>query len=75
MIYNLDNNIEFHSCNRVYEYYSNEEKHKYYPDFELANGTLIEIKGYHIDLVDIKAKSVTDRPLIILYKKRFTICI
>lgn len=69
VIYNLDHGILFKRCDRVYEYEYNGEKHKYYPDFELEDGSLIEIKGYYNELVDIKAKAVTDRPISILYKK------
>ena len=51
----------------IYQYKG--ENHKYYPDFELADGTIIEIKGYYSEVVDIKAASVTDRPIKILYEK------
>lgn len=69
IIYNLDNGIKFKRCNRVYIYQYKGESHKYYPDFELADGTIIEIKGYYSEVVDIKAASVTDRPIKILYEK------
>lgn len=69
VIYNLDNNIEFKRCDRVYTYTYENKQHKYYPDFELADGTLIETKGYHSDIVDAKTASVTDRSIIVLYKK------
>jgi hypothetical protein len=69
VIYNLDHNIPFAKCDRYYEYEHNGSKHLYFPDFELVDGTIIEIKGYHTDLVDIKAAAVKDRPIKILYKK------
>ena len=69
IIYNLDNNIPFSRCNRVYNYYADGKLHKYYPDFELADGTIIELKGYHTSLVDLKTASVTDRPIRVLYEK------
>ena len=70
VIYNLDNNIVFSPCHRTYEYIDLEGKeHKYYPDFELSDGSLVEIKGYHTALVDIKLASVVDRPIKILYEK------
>ena len=69
IIYNLDNNIEFRRCDRVYIYTYENKIHKYYPDFELPDGTIVETKGYHSELVDIKAASVTDRPIKILYEK------
>lgn len=68
VIYNLDHNIPFSRCDRHYEYEYNGSKHLYFPDFELPDGTIIEIKGYHTDLVDIKAEAVNDRPIKIMYK-------
>lgn len=69
VIYNLDNSIEFKRCERVYTYTYNGKQHRYYPDFELADGTLIEIKGYHTKRVDAKTASVTDRSINVLYEK------
>lgn len=46
-----------------------DKQHKYYPDFELADGTLVETKGYHSDIVDAKTASVKDRSIIVLYEK------
>lgn len=69
VIYNLDHNIQFKKCERVYTYTHKNQTHKYYPDFELANGTIVETKGYHNELVDIKKASVTDRPIQVLYEK------
>lgn len=69
VIYNLDHDIPFAKCDRYYEYEYGGAKHLYFPDFELPDGTIIEIKGYHTELVDIKAAAVTDRPIKILYKK------
>ncbi len=69
IIYNLDHNITFKRCDRVYLYEYKNTIHKYYPDFELADGSLVETKGYHTEVVDIKAASVTDRPIKVLYEK------
>ena len=70
VIYNLDNNIIFSPCRRIYKYVDLDGKeHKYYPDFELPDGSLVEIKGYHTATVDLKLASVTDRPIKILYEK------
>lgn len=69
LIYCIDNNIEVKRCDRIYLYEYNGEMHKYYPDFELSDGTLIETKGYHTDVVDAKLASVTDRQIKILYEK------
>ena len=43
-----------------------EKKHKYHPDF-IVNDEIIEIKGYHNNLVDIKMKSIINRKYKILY--------
>lgn len=69
VIYNLDHNISFKRCDKYYEYEYKGLKHLYFPDFELSDGTIIEIKGYHTDIVDIKSGSVKDRPIKVLYKK------
>ena len=69
VIYNLDHNIVFTRCDRYYEYDYKGKKHLYFPDFELNDGTIIEVKGYHTDLVDIKAAAVNDRAIKVLYKK------
>ena len=69
VIYNIDNNIKFKRCDRVYTYIYKNETHKYYPDFELEDGSLVETKGYHTELVDIKKSAVKDRQISILYEK------
>lgn len=69
IIYNLDNGVEFKQCDRVYTYQYRGKTHKYYPDFELADGTIVEIKGYCSEVVNIKTASVTDRPIKLLYEK------
>lgn len=70
IIYNIDNNIDFKRCNRIYTYTGFDGKtHKYYPDFELIDGSLVEIKGYYSPTVDLKIASVTDRPIKVLYEK------
>ena len=50
-----------------YEY--NGEKHRYYPDFELDDGTIIEIKGYANEQTKAKINSVIDRPIKVLFKQ------
>ena len=74
LIYNLDHNIDIKRCSKVYEYSYNGKRHKYYPDFEIE-GTIIEIKGYYSELVDIKANAVNDMPIKILYKEDIQHCI
>ena len=67
IIYNLDNNIPFKRCKRSYHYTYNDNNYKYYPDFELDDGSLVEIKGYHTPQVDAKLNAVTDRKIKVLY--------
>lgn len=69
IIYNIDHNIPFKRCNRTYTYTVNGKNHKYHPDFELADGSLVEIKGYYTELVDTKLSAVNDRPIKILFEK------
>lgn len=70
IIFNLDHNISFERCPRSinYSYTFDNKVYRYYPDFILADGTLIEIKGYHSPIVDLKTASVTDRKIYVLYK-------
>lgn len=68
-IYCLDHNIQFKRCKLAYEYTYKNEKHKYYPDYEMSDGSLVEIKGYHNEVVDLKTASVKDRLIKVLYKK------
>lgn len=74
VIYNLDHNIEFKRCPRtifyLYEYKGS--IHKYYPDFMLADGSLVEIKGYRSDLVDLKTQAVKDRSIKVLFESDLT---
>lgn len=67
IIYCLDNDIPIQRYKGYYWYEYNGKKHKYFPDFILEDGSLVEIKGYWTELVDIKANAVHDRKLTILY--------
>lgn len=69
IIYNIDHNIPFKRCDLEYTYSYKGEIHKYYPDFELPDGSLIETKGYHTELVDVKIAAVKDRNITVLYEK------
>lgn len=70
IIYNLDHNIPFERCPKTiyYTYTNNGKTYKYYPDFLLQDGSLIEIKGYQSDLVALKVAAVKDRPIKVLYE-------
>ena len=69
VIYNIDHNIKFAPCKRIYFYYWNNEQHRYYPDFELEDGTIVEIKGYLDKQAEAKIASVKDRPIKVLMKE------
>lgn len=58
VIYNLDHNIWFDRYDNYFEYQWNNQTLKYYPDFMLNDGTLIEIKGCPTDQWLAKLKSV-----------------
>lgn len=72
LIYCLDHNINIKRCEKIYKYIYEDKEHLYFPDF-IINNTIIEIKGYHNDLVDIKLNSV-NHDIIILYKDDLKIC-
>lgn len=67
IIYCIDNSIPIERYKGFYWYEYNGKRHKYFPDFILGDGSLVEIKGFWTDLVDIKANAVYDRKLSILY--------
>lgn len=52
IVYQLDHHQQF----QRFPGYLTDGNLKYYPDFLLPNNTIIEIKGYHTDLVDQKAE-------------------
>lgn len=70
VIYNLDHNIFFKRSNLKIPYFYEGKEHIYYPDFEIEDGTIVEIKGYHTDLVDAKTDAVIKQgyKIIVLYK-------
>ena len=67
LIYCLDHQIEISRNSTGYPYVVDNIQHNYYPDFIIDNA-LIEVKGFHTELVDIKLSTV-NTPVIILYKK------
>lgn len=69
VIYCLEHNVQVKRCHRKYSYTYNGKCHTYHPDFELVDGTLVEIKGYEYDDTDItsyKVAAVDDRSIIVL---------
>lgn len=62
VIYNLEHGIKFERNKQGFEYVFNGEKHKFYPDFILEDGTYVEIKGYmsdkNIEKIDSFSKKI-----------------
>jgi len=71
VIYHLEHNIPIKRNKEKFSYQLDGKKKHYNPDF-IVNNELIEIKGWHTDLVDIKALAVINKPLKILYKEDLT---
>ena len=57
LAYHLEIGTEIKKCKRKFPYYYKGKKFNYFPDFEIEN-KIIEIKGFHNKLVDIKKESV-----------------
>ncbi len=68
VIYSLEHGINFERNWEKFEYIWNYEKHYYFPDFKLEDGTYIEIKGYFDNKNRAKIESF-EKPLIILSEK------
>lgn len=66
VIYNLEHNIPFTRNTQKFEYFYNQQKHYYIPDF-IINNTFIEIKGYENEQTLEKYKSCPN--LIVLKEK------
>lgn len=76
VIYNIDHDIEFYRCKKIFYYIKDNKQYKYYPDFELSDGTIIELKGYYQPTVSLKEKAVVDQgyKYKILYKQDLQYC-
>jgi hypothetical protein len=66
VIYNIDHKIIFERNNNGFEYYIDNIKHKYYPDFIIDN-VYYEIKGYERKKDILKYNSFK-KPLIVMKK-------
>jgi hypothetical protein len=66
VIYQLEHNVEFKRNIEKFEYFIEDKKHNYIPDFKIEN-TYIEIKGYDSDVWQNKLKQFPHK-LDILYK-------
>ncbi len=71
VIYNLDNDMPFTRCDKVFTY----NNKKYYPDF-IQNNKIVEIKGYWTEEVELKRQAVIDAgyEIEILYKEDLKHC-
>lgn len=70
VIFNHEHNIKFRRFQGFFEYEFNGKNHKYYPDFQLEDGTIVEIKGYTSEQWKYKMKSVPpELNFVVLYKK------
>ena len=75
ILYNMDNNIPIERNKERFEYYFQNKKHFYYPDFKI-NGEYYEIKNYQTPIVSAKiAQFPKHLVLHTLYKKDIKHCI
>jgi len=75
VMFNISHNIPFKKF-PGYIFYKHENKQrKYFPDF-IQNNTIIEIKGYHTELVDIKKNAAIEQgyDIKVLYKDDLSHC-
>ena len=72
VIWCKENGLEIERNKEYWEYFNPERNgtFKFYPDF-LVDGKLVEIKGYHTPVVDLKMNAVRNdnKEISILYKK------
>lgn len=68
VMYNIHHNIKF---NRFEGYIIYNKNKKYYPDFVLEDGTIVEIKGYYTSTVDDKCEAAKNQNynVNVLYKE------
>lgn len=64
IIYNIDHNVIFERNHKGFEYYFNNKKYNFYPDF-IVNGNFYEIKGYIDSKNKSKIKQFSDELIII----------
>ena len=72
-IWNIEHDVDIERCKESFNYTHKGNIHRYYPDF-VVDGVIIETKGYHTDIVDIKTKAVESqgRKIKVLYEKDLT---
>ena len=73
IIYQEDHQVKFKKYHGYFEYEFEGAKHKYYPDFVLEDGTIVEIKGYWSKQWQAKLDQLPkDKKLLILGKNEMT---
>lgn len=65
VIYNLQHNIKFQRNKEGFEYWYQGQKHTYFPDFVMEDGTFIQIKGRMTQSAKIKINSFK-LPLVVI---------
>ena len=68
IVWNLEHGIKIFRCEETFEYWDSEQKkiRTYYPDFQLEDGTIIEIKGRVTQCVYDKQDAVINK-----YKRKY----
>ena len=61
VIYNIEHGVFFERNLQGFEYEYNGEKHLFYPDFKLEDGSYVEVKGYMGEQNEIKIKSFRNK--------------
>lgn len=70
IIYQEEHGIKFEKYHGYFNYVFRGVNLKYYPDFQLEDGTIVELKGYNSEQWKAKLASVpSDRKILVLYKK------
>ena len=69
VIYNMERNIDFKRNYEYFDYQFKGKTYKYYPDFIMNDGTLVEVKGYNSKKWQAKLKAFPkNRKLQVLYR-------
>ena len=70
IIYQEEHGVKFEKYYGYFDYTFKGVNHKYYPDFQLEDGTIVELKGYNSEQWQAKLASVpSDKKILVLYKK------
>ena len=70
IVWNLEHGIKIFRCEETFEYWDSEQKktRTYYPDFQLEDGTIVEIKGRVTQCVYDKQDAVINK-----YKRKYVL--